>query len=290
MLAALAAGVLVAAVPTAKAGTVTVSDKFNAGYSTQSDGDVEYAVGLDPTWLSSGLTVSAYYIGTGPAGAGTYWNAGNSVSNLEDSYANTLTGIGFTNALGGGGTYIGYNAGGGVNSGPGNTNPRIDGLTDTSSGAAGARTYIPNALGSELGGGTGVTDTLTITGLGDDVAYSLWIMGTPYKYNNPTYPPINVSVTGTGAGVADSSISTIAPSGSGADLTFTEGSTYVLFTGFTSATGTVTASSTWGAGSADGLTGFQIAETVVTPEPASLSLLGLAGLALLARRRASAAC
>ncbi len=136
-----------------------------------------------------------------------------------------------------------------------------------------------NMLNSYLNVGSGNTSTVTLSDIaygsydiyvyfGSDVAGrvgTITVGGTTYSFN--TIGPSSVSGSNAVFAAADSGTTTA------------DAANYAVFSGLSGATQTATVDiNSWG-----GISGIQIVQSV--PEPSSAALLGLAGLALILRRR-----
>jgi hypothetical protein len=207
--------------------------------------NVTYAAGLDAAYPTA-PTASAYY-----SGQGALSDANNNFWNAAPVGASyTVTGATASDGVTATTVKVAATGGGG--------------FVDFSSNLS--RTSTQNLLGSYTDG----VGTFTISGLPTNVEYALYLYGGAEAF----------TVAG---GTADNGIATTTTNVSAQGNTGSlgaEGASWVLFTGNTGDTGQVT-----GTDSVN-LSGLQISfGTAAAPEPASLGLLGLGGLALLVRRR-----
>lgn len=132
----------------------------------------------------------------------------------------------------------------------------------------------PNNLQSDRVFTTGTGALFTISGLDNSKTYNLALIASPDASHDTDFTVGVTPLTAT-AGSAGSD-------DNGA-LTFTDGTTHVLFSGIASSGGVITFTTGKASGSGAGvLFGLQL-EAV--PEPSTTALLGLGGLALILRRR-----
>ncbi|NWK55623.1 PEP-CTERM sorting domain-containing protein [Verrucomicrobiaceae bacterium N1E253] len=120
--------------------------------------------------------------------------------------------------------------------------------------------------------------TLTFSGLSDTATHDVYVYFS-WRWDDGTND--YTITTGTGADLAESLTSNFATATSNA--AYVEGTHFVKFTGISSVGGEIAINGAAG-GDAGPWSGVQIVSTAV-PEPSSSALIGLAGLALILRRR-----